>query len=216
MATLIPDYRALGLREFLRAYPKMAVRPTDSNELNIEGQFEFKARAEKYNDIKGQYLLRIRIPLIFPRELPAVYELEKRIPRNGNYHVNPEGSLCLGSRLRVLQKLARLPTLVGFSQNCLVPYLFAVSHKLTYGGDFPFGELAHGPVGELMDCLELFGLKTIEQSRMAVQYLGMKERKANKLPCPCGCGRRLGRCRFNMKLREFRRLAERGWFRSIL
>jgi hypothetical protein len=212
----MPDFQALGLREFLRAHPKMALRPADGNELNIEGRFDFRARTEKYHEINDGYVLRIRVPSLFPRDVPAVYEVERRIPRNGHYHVNSDGTLCLGSRLRVLQKLARLPTLTGFSQNCLVPYLFAVSHKLTYGGDLPFGELAHGPAGELMDYLELFGLRTVEQARMVVQYLGMKERKANKLPCPCGCGRRLGRCRFNMKLREFRRLAERSWFRSIL
>lgn len=212
----MPDVQALGLREFLRTYPKMALRPADGNELNIEGQFEFKAWAEKYHEINDGYQIRIQVPSLFPREVPVVYELERRIPRNGHYHVNPEGSLCLGSRLRVLQKLARVPTLTGFSQNCLVPYLFAVSHKLTYGGQFPFGELAHGLAGELMDYIELFGLKTVEQARIAVQCLGMKERKANKLPCPCGCGRRLGRCRFNMKLKEFRRLATRSWFRSIL
>lgn len=211
----MPDFQKLGLREFLRSYPKMALRPADGDELNIEGWFEFKARAENYNEIREEYLLRIRIPSLFPRDLPAVYELERRIPRDGHFHVNPDGSLCFGSRLRVLQKLARVPTLIGFSESCLVPYLFAVSHKLTYGGDFPFGELAHGIAGELRDYIELFDVKTLEQARMAVKCLGMRERVANKLPCPCGCGKRLGRCRFNMKLKKFRRLTNRDWFRSL-
>ncbi len=216
MAPVIPDYRAFGLRDFLRAYPRMVVRPTGNHELNMEGQFDFTAWVEKQKQITDCYQLRIRVPLLFPRELPTVYETQGRIPRNGSYHVNPDGSLCLGSRLRVLWKLAKVPTLAGFAENCLVPYLFAISHKLTYGGDLPFGELAHGSVGELMDYVELFGLEKVEQARTALQYLGMKERRANKLPCACGCGLRLGRCQFNAKLRKFRQLAERSWFRSIL
>ncbi len=216
MAAVITDFQRLGLREFLRAYPKMALRPTGGDMLNIEGRFDFRAKAEGYNEIGEEYSLRIKVPLIFPRDVPHVFELEKRIPRNGQYHVNPDGSLCLGSRLRLLQKLSQNATLTGFSSSCLVPYLYNVAHKLIYGGDFPFGELAHGIPGELADYVELFSLKTVEQAKLAVLYLGMKERKANKLPCPCGCGLRLGKCGFHRKLKKFRHLAERSWFRSLL
>lgn len=212
----MPDYRAFGLLEFLRTHPGMVVRPTISHELNIEGEFDFSASSKKYEQITDYYHLRICVPLFFPREIPTVYEIQGRIPRNGSYHVNPDGSLCLGSRLRMLWKLAKTPTLEGFAEKCLVPYLFAVSHKLTHGGDFLFGELAHGSPGELTDYINLLGLETAEQARTALRYLGMKKRKANKLPCICGCGKRLGRCRFNLKLREFRKLAERSWFRSLL
>jgi hypothetical protein len=68
----------------------------------------------------------------------------------------------------------------------------------------------------LADYAILFGLKSIEQAKVAVKYLGMKKGRANKLPCPCGCGRKLGKCSFNGRLKEFRILAERGWFRSLL
>ena len=52
-----------------------------------------------------------------------------------------------------------------------------------------------------------------EQAERALRLLGMKKRRANKQVCPCGCGRRVGRCRFNARLREFRMLAPRAWFR---
>ena len=211
----MPDFRAFGLHEFLRNHPRMVVRPTSSQGLNIEGRFDFTAGSKKHEQITDCYQLRIHVPILFPREVPTVYETQGRIPRNGTYHVNPDGSLCLGSRLRMLWKLARAPTLEGFAEKCLVPYLFAISHKLIHGGDLPFGELAHGSRGELMDYVKLFCLDTIEQTRMAFRYLGMKKRRANKLTCACGCGQRLGRCRFNAKLKKFRRLAERSWFRSI-
>src|SRR5437867_1428626 len=133
------DYGGMGLCDFLRDYPWMVVRPASDASLHIEGQFDFTASFENHGTITDHYQLRIAVPSLFPRELPVVYEIGGRIPQNGRYHVNrDDGSLCLGSRLRVLCKLAQAPTLVGFTEKCLVPYLFAVSHKLLHGGDWLF------------------------------------------------------------------------------
>lgn len=210
------DNASLGLGYFLRAYPGMVVRPDGSGDLKLEGQFYFTAKSQTHGGLTDRYELRMCFPQIFPRALPMIYEVGGRIPRDGNHHVNPDGSLCLGSRLRILFNISEAPTLVGFAETCLVPYLFAVSYKLTHGGNFPFGELTHGLPGELMDYAELFGLKTPDQASTALKYLGMKKRRANKMPCPCGCRLRLGRCCFNVRLRKFRLLADRSWFRSLV
>lgn len=207
---------ALELHEFLVAYPDMAVRPTASRNLTIEGRFDFSASAPGAGgDITDSYGLKISVPPGFPRELPTVRETQGRIPRSGEYHVNSDGSLCLGSRLRLLKKLAQHPTLPGFAANCLVPYLYAVSVKLNQGGDLPFGELTHGSRGELEDYADLMGLDTAEQVKLALRYLGMKKRRANKRPCPCGCKQRLGNCHFNKRMKKLRALASRRWFRTI-
>lgn len=210
------EYVAFGLHEFLCFYPEMAIRPVADDRLHLEGQFGFTAQTVEHGQIADSYHLHVSVPPGFPRELPVVHELGNRIPRNGLYHANADGSLCLGSRLRVLSKLSKSPTLLGFADRCMIPYLFAVSHKLKHGGALPFGELAHGSAGELADYADLLGLKTAEQAKTAIQYLSMKEREANKLPCPCGCGHRLGKCRFNGRMREFRQLAARSWFRALV
>ena len=201
---------------FLRTYPKMAIRPSKDVYLALEGKYEFSAKTDRQAAITDSYDLEICIPTDFPQKQPTVYETGDRIPRNGAYHVNPDGSLCLGSPLRVLWKLSHTPTLAGFAENCITPYLFAISHKLRFGGPLLFGELAHGAPGEFADYADLFGLRSGEQAKIAIKYLGMKKRRANKLPCPCDCGRRLGKCRFNWRIREFRRLAERSHFRSLI
>src|ERR1051326_5548167 len=96
-----------------------------------------------------------------------------------------------GSPLRLMLELSRRPTLTGFAEECLIPYLFAISHKLRFGGPLPFDELQHGTPGILSDYRELFGLETPGQAQHALTLLGMKKRRANKLPCPCACGKRL-------------------------
>lgn len=203
-----------GLDEFLRDYPRMAIQPTANAGLELRGTFAFCGQPENRPAVADSFELTIRVPAAFPADLPSVTETGGKIPRDGHYHVNSDGTLCLGSPLRLLLALSRQPTLGGFATTCLVPYLYAVSHKLLCGGPFVFNELAHGARGALRDYMDLFRLKRPEQAERALRLLGMKRRRANKQVCPCGCGRPVGRCRFNFRLREFRMRAPRAWFRA--
>ena len=202
-----------GVGQFIKNYPGMSIAPSRGAGIVLRGFFSFSAASVEGAEMHYSYQLQIEVPKGFPRELPRVIEAGHRIPRDASYHVFPDGGLCLGSPLRLLQILRRRPNLVGWAQNCLVPYLYAVSHKLQHGGDFPFGELPHGKEGIVNDYMELLGLKERDQVIRAVELLGMKRRIANKAVCPCGCGRRLGRCSFNARLAKLRNVASRPWFR---
>lgn len=215
MAALNDEFDRIGLNRFLHTYPRMAVRPTPRAGLSVTGRFDFTAIADDATTVSDTFRLTIRVPPTFPHDLPSVFETDGRIPRTAEYHVNGDGSLCLGSPLRLLRSLSRQPSLSGYARKCLVPYLFAISEKLNHGGSLAFGELPHGSMGALSDYADMMGLDNPEQVRRALKYLGMKKRAANKLPCPCACGQRLGRCRFNMRLRAYRRLASRRWFRDL-
>jgi hypothetical protein len=83
-----------------------------------------------------------------------------------------------------------------------------------HGGDFVFGELAHGDQGIVDDYSAMLGLKERHQVTQAIHLLGLKKRLANKKPCPCGCGKRLGSCPFHHKLNEFRKMAPVSWFKA--
>lgn len=202
-----------GLGQFLADYPQMMFRPRAGKPPVLRGRFSFIAQHRDAGDIQDSFELEIEIPNAFPAEVPKVTELGGRIPREADYHVNPsDGTLCLGSPLRLRKLLAEEPTLTGFAAKCLVPYLFAQSQKLAGGSGYAFGELAHGLRGMLDDYVALFGVKEFGQAVEALRLLGMKKRRANKLPCPCGCRQRLGRCRFNVRLAQFRKVATRAWF----
>lgn len=203
----------IGLEQFLRDYPSMAIRPASRAGLRLKGRFAFSADHSLHGQVTDSFDLQINVPVGFPRELPVVTETGGRIPRHGDFHVNGDGSLCLGSHLRLLIKISEAPTLPGFASRCLVPYLYAISLKLTNGGKLVFGELAHYGPGMLHDYAQLFSLPTVDQARRALALLGEKKRIANKCPCPCGCMRRLGLCRSRYQLLRFRKLASRGWFR---
>jgi len=77
------------------------------------------------------------------------------------------------------------------------------------------GTLLFGNKGEINDYCSIFGLKTPEQVLPTINLLGIKKRHANKQPCPCGCGLRLGKCRLHYRLNEFRKLECRTYYRSL-
>jgi len=208
------DYSMFNLCEFLRDYPAMAIRPSSGNGITLKGRLAFNANHLNHEDITDSYNLTISVPLTFPQSLPTVIETGGRIPRCGEYHVNADGTLCLGSPIRLLWLISKKPSLSGFAERCLVPFLYAVSKKLRHGGHFLFDELAHGTPGKLNDYIDLFQVKGRDQVLSVLKMLGMKKRQANKLSCPCGCGLNLGKCKFNTRLVEFRRLAPRPWFKA--
>ncbi len=205
-----------GIEQFLHDYPGMSLGPFHGEELVLKGEFAFSATPHNGSEITDSYSIEISIPKEFPNAVPTVTETSRKIPREGDYHINPDDTLCLGSPLRLLIEIRKNPDLVGFAENCLVPYLYSVSYKLENGGGFYIGELSHGRQGIIDDYLELFGLHNEKQIIRALQLLGMKRKLANKKPCPCGCGRRLGRCSFRNKLNKFRAIAPRHWFLNHL
>jgi hypothetical protein len=210
----VPGKNVPSLREFLKEFPRMAVRPSSGTDLTLKGRFAFGAASDTHGEITDEYVLTIDVPRDFPESLPRVTETAGKIPRKEGFHINPDDTLCLGSPLRLLLNISTAPTLLGFAEKCLIPHLFAISHMLRHGGSLPFGELAHGLPGILVDYMALFKLKTPEGAFRALQFLGLKKRRANKYTCPCGCKRRLGKCEFNFRIRKFRELSKRPWFRQ--
>jgi hypothetical protein len=203
-----------GLEEFLTDYNGMSLRPESGKPLVVAGRFRFTATSDKAGSITDSFDLRIEIERDFPRSVPTVFETGGKIPRTGDFHVNPNGSLCLGSHLRLKLILSNYPDLCAYTKNCIVPYLYAVSYKLQHGGTMVFSELPHGVPGEFADYRELLGLDANAGVLLSFERLGQKRRIANKLPCPCGCGHRTGICRFNRRLHALRKVACRSWYKA--
>lgn len=210
----MPTENRNNVDQFLKDYPGMSIRPSRDDGMILKGAFKFCATPPDGIEICDSYELEMFFPASFPREIPKVKELGGKIPRDGKYHINSDDdTLCLGSPLRLLREAKNHPSLTGFSRQCIVPFLYAVSKKLQTGGDFVFSELAHGKPGVIDDYKELLGLSAENQVRQALKLLGMKRRISNKLACPCNCGKRLGSCHFHRKINEYRKVASRSWFK---
>lgn len=206
----------IGLSRFLRTYPGMRVQPSLEREMRLQGRFAFMADHEDGPVIEDAYELAITVSEWYPDDLPVIEETGGRIPRDSDRHVFPDGSLCLGSPLRLHEIALSTPELTDYAEKALVPYLYAISYWEDTGERFPFGELDHGSDGILNDFGQVLGLDDPERVGKALQLLRMKRRDANKCPCPCGCGDRLGVCGFNEKIRELRDRHGRPFFKRLV
>jgi hypothetical protein len=87
------------------------------------------------------------------------------------------------------------------------------SHLKTCG-EPPFDDLAHGVDGIKEDLRLLLGRGDVADVLACVRLLGMKKRVANKEPCPCRSGSRVGRCHHRL-LNVLRKRLGRHWFRIV-
>ena len=194
---------------FLDAYPLMRYRPSAKGILRLAGRLEFAAVTEGAPSMTDEYRIQIDISSPLDRALPQVFEVGGRIPREGRYHVNPDGSLCLGSMLRQRLILGAQPSLVDFVDKCVVPFLYGHSLRESGAAELPFGELEHGAVGLVDDYRLIFDIPERDGLRRLMRLLAMKRRRANKLPCYCGCGRRFAACSQHRKAHVLRRTLSR-------
>jgi hypothetical protein len=201
-----------GVDELLRKYPELRLQPTKRDETIIAGSLEFSAQTRGQKLISDRYEISISVPSDYPRTTPAVRETAMRIPRD--FHKLDSGHLCLGSPTRLRLILAETPSLLSFVERCVIPYLYGYS-IVESGGVLPFGELSHGTRGLRDDLAAMLGVDDDLVLLGFVRLLAKKKREANKLPCACGSGVRLGRCH-NRKLNTLREKLGRGWFSSLL
>lgn len=95
----------------------------------------------------------------------------------------------------------------------MVPYLYRYSYLKKYGVAL-FGDLAHGPDGIRQDLMSVFGVDQESAVLPLIRLVAMKKQHANKRICPCGSGRRLGRCH-NSPVNRLRDRLGRYWFRIV-
>jgi hypothetical protein len=208
--TIAGKFEFWKIGELLQVYKGLELRPISNGFVQIEGALSFSAVANGLEKIDDSYQICLTVPLEFPSRIPSIRETAGRIPKD--FHTMPNGSLCLGSPTRQKMALKREPTLPGFFALCIVPYLYGFSFREKHKF-LPFGDLKHGAQGLREDFAEIFHIKDEKAAMQMVNLAGIKKRLANKLSCPCGSGRRLGKCH-NLKVNGLRQQLGRRWCRA--
>jgi hypothetical protein len=209
--TLKDCFDRWGLQALLYRYPGLRLRPTGNDVVVLAGPLAFVADGPGAERISDEYHIRLSIPRCFPARTPSVWETGARIPRD--YHKLNDGSLCLGAPTTIQLQICRHPSLLGFVEHCLVPYLYGRSYFEQHA-TMPFGELDHGAKGLRQDLAALFGTNDHRAVDDFARLVGMKRRLANKQPCPCVSGQRVGRCH-HRTINRLREQLGRPWFRQL-
>lgn len=183
--------RQFGLSELFERYPDFSIIPSNVRELALAGTVDFRTNHPACGEFTEAFSIEIHVPFSFPGRIPRVFEVGGRI--ESAFHHIGEQELCLGAELRLLLLTRQHPTLLGFIDQCVLPYLIGYSvYKRT--GRMPFSELEHGARGLLDDYRDLLGVEDDSICIALLAMLRLKKRIANRKLCPCGSGKRLGRC----------------------
>ncbi|MDB4891848.1 MAG: hypothetical protein JWL61_3703 [Gemmatimonadetes bacterium] len=203
-ASAIPP--AWRLAEALSRQPGLTLVPSVSADRVIRGELRCHRAGPDDIVVDREYSVSIELPPGFPKELPRVFETGGRVPRT--FHTNPDKTLCLGSPIAQRLAIAEEPTVGGFIDGVIVPFLYAHAFHERYNR-MPFGELAHGARGLEADLLRTFRLPRGTCATEFLRLASLTRRHANKRPCPCHSGVRVGRCH-GAQVHQARRVLGRG------
>lgn len=182
----------------------------DENKATITGYFEFIATYKnKAQEVKGKYNLLINIPPNYPNQLPTVKELDGEIEEE--YHHFTNGTLCLGVRIDLFVKFQKQPTLLGFVENLVIPYLFNY-YIFKNNGTLPFGQRSHNEKGIIEYYQEVFETKDKLSTLQLLTYL-INDKFEGKHMCPCKKGRKIENCHGSLIL-EYRQKNLKFQFQS--
>lgn len=160
----------------------------------IYGQLHFRARdkrATKKEIIEDHIEVELTIPEAYPNTPPSAKETGGRIPENYP-HKFVDGRLCLGTSTEVLIIFAEDRTLLHFSEDQLIEYLYGFCYWEKYG-EMPWKDRSHGASGIYEFYCERFGFSDPFLILKFLYYLATcKYSGRNK--CPCGSGKKILAC----------------------
>ncbi|HOQ43338.1 MAG TPA: SEC-C domain-containing protein [Smithellaceae bacterium] len=183
-------------RDLSEFYPDLRLEE-NQGEWVLKGILDFSACYEN-TKIQDSFQIEISISAEYSRELPAAKETGGRIPLDPDFHINPDGSFCLGAPVDIKRKFAQEPTLLGFINNLVIPFLFSFSYR-ERNGAMPYGELSHGGQGLVEYYLKYFDI-TSELSVLRLIGILATDKYRGHHDCPCGSGKRIRKCHGNKVL----------------
>lgn len=194
------------LDEVRKDYEGLVIRQGDDGSLTARGALAFSANYADKGAIEDTYSVDIFMPAKNSTALPTAKETGGRIK---DFHVNQDGTLCLGALVEIRRRRLQDSSLRGFIEGLVIPFLYSFSYKEKYNS-LPFDDLPHGGEGTLKYYREFFKVDSNLSVIEFLRILTMDNYKGHFI-CPCGSGLKMRSCHGN-KLREIRTYQSRKDF----
>ena len=144
------------------------------------------------SELIESYSIKIVLPKDYPIGVPKIYELEGKIPRIPDRHINYDGSACIFSPPERWEKWPIGSGIDTLLDGPVKDYFFSQAY-FERTGKWPFGEWAHGDAGVLqyyIDRLKVLSLKELMELVLLSQYSS----PSRQWRCPCGSQKRYRDC----------------------
>ncbi len=172
------------------------------NKTFIKGILAFNASFQKLESIADWFEIEITITEDYPRVLPVVKEIQGKVHSDYN-HLYSDATFCLATPLAVRQSFSKNPTLLGFINNLVIPYLYSYCYW-ERNGSMPFDERSHGLTGLVEHYCDLFETDMKPKLWQGLQRISKYGYRGHHL-CPCGSGKILRNChsKIAMEIAQF-------------
>lgn len=156
-------------------------------------------------DDDDRYYLSIDISS-FPKRFPKVIEINERIPRKADRHINNDNSLCFTTKTNeeILLKTA-VTDIEAFFKQILIPYLINNSYY-EINKEYKYGEYSHNAIHSILETYndfisiyvmykEILGVDNFELiSNILRNIVQGKKYRPNEL-CYCGSNKKIKKCK---------------------
>ena len=176
----------------------------------IEGWFELSGPEGPFD----RYHVRILVPDRYPEAAPIVFELDERIPRTKDRHVNTSGGDCCLTVWEPWLVTAPDTSFRGFLGGPMHEF-FLSQHLFDITGEWRFGGRPHGVPGIVEACAELLDIPVDHDAVFAYLKSLSKMRLKGHWLCPCGSGQRIRNCHHD-KIKNLRRMIPPATARRML
>jgi hypothetical protein len=162
-----------------------------NDETVLSGILTFEASADGFETITDKFEIELCIPHVFPDMMPRARETVGRIERSYP-HINGDGTLCLAVPIEERRIFFEQPTLIGFVNRLVIPYLYGYCYWKQHG-QHPFDEQQHGEKGIVQHYMDTLHLAD-ELATLAVVCFLFEYGYRGHHPCPCGSGLKVRNC----------------------
>ncbi|MES9937205.1 MAG: SEC-C domain-containing protein [Sedimenticola sp.] len=169
----------------------LAVIAECGDEVIISGSLPFEASVDGLDTISDTFDIELTIPTGFPDHLPWARETSGRI-ESVYGHLNSDGTLCLAVPVEQRRIFLMQPSLLGFVNRLVIPYLYGYCFWKKYGRH-PFGEADHGYEGILRHYMDTLSLSNEVKALSVIAFLFEHGYRGHH-ECPCGSGKKVRAC----------------------
>ena len=191
MATQLTEDLRKQLSELNTVHKELTHIVEHDTKTLLSGALNFEASADGLETITTSFDIELTIPHVFPDQLPQAKEIGGRIGTDYE-HLYPDGTLCLAVPIEQRRISFEQPTLLGFVDRLLVPYLYGYCFWSKHGYH-PFDEAAHGCEGILHHYFETLRLRDPLAALAVISFLFEHGYRGHH-DCPCGSGRKVRVC----------------------
>ena len=180
------------ISELQGAYSALIQVNTAEDKTVISGPLYFSSTPDGMENICETFNIELHIPRKYPVYMPYVVETGGRISKDF-HHLNDDGTLCLAVPMEVRRIFQKQPSLLGFVDKLVVPYLYGYCYWSKHG-KMPFDEAQHGAAGIFEHYKDVFHPKSEDREFIRALYNIYRYGYRGHHPCPCGSGRIIRKC----------------------